>query len=98
MRGKKTSERFTVLFDLDNPKHRNVVDILNERGRGKAAFIADAICVYESVMSGCNVYTQKPHNESVSQVRPGASIAHSLPTEGDEDVWDAVDAAMNAFL
>ena len=52
--GKKTSNRFTIQFRRTDPKHAQVVDLLNQRERfGKAQYIVDAVLHYE----GCNVTT-----------------------------------------
>ena len=46
MRAKKDESRFTIKFNPGNPRHREAMWILNEAGRGKAALIADALCMY----------------------------------------------------
>jgi len=43
---KKNEARFTIKFNPVNPRHREAMRILNETGRGKAALIADALCMY----------------------------------------------------
>ena len=46
MRTKKDEAKFTIKFNLVNPRHREAVRILNEAGRGKAALIAEALYTY----------------------------------------------------
>lgn len=44
---KKTPERFCIRFNLSNPEHLEVVNILSNKGRNAASYIADAILFYE---------------------------------------------------
>ena len=46
---KKNEGRFNVQFDVTNPEHLVVIDVLEgKRPRGKATYIADAILHYEN--------------------------------------------------
>ena len=47
MTNKKTPERFCIRFNLSNPEHLEVVNILSNKGRNAASYIADAILCYE---------------------------------------------------
>ena len=47
MTNKKTPERFCIRFNLSNPEHLEVVNILSQKGRNAASYIADAILCYE---------------------------------------------------
>lgn len=47
MTNKKTPERFCIRFNLSNPEHLEVVNILLNKGRNAASYIADAIISYE---------------------------------------------------
>ena len=47
MVNKKTPERFCIRFNLSNPEHLEVVNILSSKGRNAASCIADAILCYE---------------------------------------------------
>ena len=47
MTNKKTPERFCIRFNLSNPEHLEVVNILSSKGRNAASYIADAILCYE---------------------------------------------------
>ena len=47
MVNKKTPERFCIRFNLSNPEHLEVVNILSSKGRNAASYIADAILCYE---------------------------------------------------
>ena len=46
MDAKKNEARFTIKFNPANPRHQEAIRTLNEAGRGKAALIADALCMY----------------------------------------------------
>ncbi|MBE5040540.1 hypothetical protein [Ructibacterium gallinarum] len=45
---KKNPSRFSIQFDLNNPEHKKVIEILSAKGRNKAQYIADAILCFES--------------------------------------------------
>ena len=40
---KKNESRFSLQFDEDNPKHYNAIEVLNEKSRNKANYIAELI-------------------------------------------------------
>lgn len=46
MADKKSLGRFTLSFNVEDPKQMTVVNILNRQGRKKAQFIAEAILHY----------------------------------------------------
>lgn len=48
MKIKKTPERFSIRFDSSIPEHRQVIDILSQKGRNAARYIADAVIAYEA--------------------------------------------------
>lgn len=48
MKTKKTPERFSIRFDSSIPEHRQVIEILSQKGRNAARYIADAVLAYES--------------------------------------------------
>lgn len=48
MKDKKTPERFSIRFDPSNPQHRQVIEILSQKGRNAARYIADAVIAYEA--------------------------------------------------
>ena len=52
MVNKKTPERFCIRFNLSNPEHLEVVNILSNKGRNAASYIADAILCYEKSKQG----------------------------------------------
>ena len=43
MSSKKNHGRFCVQFNLNDPRHRQVVEILERQGRRKAQFIVDMV-------------------------------------------------------
>lgn len=48
MKAKKSPERFSIRFDSSIPDHKRVIEILSEKGRNIARYIAEAIIAYES--------------------------------------------------
>lgn len=46
MDGKKDPGRFTVRFNIADPRQREVIDLLNRQGRFKAQFLANAVQHY----------------------------------------------------
>ena len=58
MAKKKAEGKFTLLFSCTNPRHLQVIEILNNQGqRGKARYVADAILHYESCSKTVQVKT-----------------------------------------
>lgn len=47
MSEKKSPERFSIRFDSNNPEHQRVIEILSQKGRNAARYIAEAIISYE---------------------------------------------------
>lgn len=48
MDGKKDPGKFTVRFNLHDPQQRQAAELLNQQGRSKAQFIANAVLSYAS--------------------------------------------------
>lgn len=48
MDGKKDPGKFTVRFNLYDPLQRRAAELLNQQGRSKAQFIANAVLHYAS--------------------------------------------------
>ena len=48
MKNKKSPERFSIRFDSSIPEHQKVIEILSNKGRNAARYIADAIIAYEN--------------------------------------------------
>lgn len=48
MKSKKSPERFSIRFDSSIPEHQRVIEILSQKGRNAARYIADAVIAYES--------------------------------------------------
>lgn len=46
MTDKKDPGKFTVRFNICDPRHRTVIDLLNQQGRNKAQFLANAVLHY----------------------------------------------------
>lgn len=43
---KKGSGKFTVRFNICDPQHKAVIDLLNQQGRSKAQFLTNAVLHY----------------------------------------------------
>ena len=48
MKNKKSPERFSIRFDSSIPEHQKVIEILSNKGRNAARYIADAVIAYEN--------------------------------------------------
>ena len=48
MKNKKSPERFSIRFDSSIPEHQRVIEILSQKGRNAARYIADAVIAYEN--------------------------------------------------
>lgn len=46
MAEKKDPGKFTVRFNICDPQHKAVVDLLNQQGRSKAQFLTNAVLHY----------------------------------------------------
>lgn len=46
MGGKKQPGRFTIQFNAADPQQRQVIELLNQQGRRKAAFLTSAVLAY----------------------------------------------------
>ena len=46
MTPKKDPGKFTVRFNICDPQHKAVVDLLNQQGRSKAQFLTNAVLHY----------------------------------------------------
>ena len=87
--GKKTDNRFTIQFRRTDPKHIQVVDLLNQRERfGKAQYIVDAVLHYESCNSTTDVERPARFDEKtieavvrrILQVREDSSADQQIGT------------------
>ena len=56
---KKNPYLFTLLFNKNDPDHRNVAEILNKKGHDKAKFIAEAIVFYQEYKETGETKTEK---------------------------------------
>lgn len=46
MADKKDPGKFTIRFNISDPQHRAVIDLLNQQGRSKAQFLTNAVLHY----------------------------------------------------
>ena len=91
MAGKKTDNRFTIQFRRTDPKHVQVVNLLNQRERfEKAQYIVDAVLHYES----CNATTDSERLERFDEKAIEAVVRRILrEKEGSYVVRQPSDAA-----
>jgi len=114
MKIKKQEARFTIQFNLDNPRHKEAVKILNEVGRNKAMLIAEALYVYSRYVSNAINHignnTSKPSQHEViatiqkefevSEIAPLIENSVDIDTTQttEDDVWQTVNESLGAFF
>lgn len=92
MAAKKDIARFTIRFNIENPRHNEAMRILNKHGKGMASLIADALCMY--------VYYGASFNSSHKEPA-GLDIASPMakPAEVTQDDFrDILNASLDAFF
>ena len=57
MTDKKDPRKFTIRFNICDPQHKAVIDLLNRQGRSKAQFLVSAVLHY------CLLYTSDAADE-----------------------------------
>ena len=79
---KKNEARFTIKFNPANLRHREAMRILNEAGRGKAALIADALCMY--IHYGADSF-MLPHNKPAPISAPAIQSTRATTNKDEDD-------------
>lgn len=106
---KKHPHRFTIVFDLDDPKQRIASEELHRHGRHKARFLADAI---NSYVQGGSPQLDKATVEDIVidcvnavlqriQTEPAVPAAVPLPRENNpsadaDTAWSSEDLSIIA--
>ena len=85
MTNKKTPERFCIRFNLSNPEHLEVVNILSSKGRNAAYYIADAILCYEKSKQG-NFSLSVSDVVKVLEMNAGSTETHTNTEMIEESV------------
>lgn len=111
MDGKKDPGKFTVRFNLCDPQQRQAAELLNQQGRSKAQFIANAVLCYAGgqapVPQGTPTMDSKQLRSLVEDIlaqrepRPGGvDLAHNADTD-DRALYgadrDAIFRTLDAF-
>ena len=108
MGAKKDEARFTIKFNLANPRHKEAMRILNEAGRSKATLIADAICMYIHYSAGTAtdlIGNAKPACSPMQVQREVVPAAKENPpaipvdaANHADDLWLAVNESLESFF
>lgn len=68
MDGKKDPGKFTVRFNLRDPQQRQAAELLNQQGRSKAQFIANAVLCYAGGLTTAQQGTPNVGSEQLRQL------------------------------
>lgn len=78
MADKKDPGKFTVRFNVCDPQHRAVIDLLNQQGRNKAQFLANAVLHYINCTETPEVRSATiPDKEALEKLILGVLEAHT---------------------
>ena len=108
MKIKKQEARFTIQFNLNNPRHKEAVKILNEVGRSKAMLIAEALYVYFRYVSNAinHIGSNKSQHEVTTTIHEKLEVSEIAPLNEDidttqsieDDLWQTVNESLGAFF
>ena len=68
MTDKKDPGKFTIRFNICDPQHKAVIDLLNRQGRSKAQFLVSAVLHYINCKETPEVSVPVP-NQAALEVR-----------------------------
>ena len=85
MDAKKNEARFTIKFNPVNPRHREAMRILNEAGRGKAALIADALCMYAHFGTNVSADLLVGHLKGIVASMRDTEVCNASSTDKTDD-------------
>lgn len=81
MKRKKSPERFSIRFDSSIPEHQRVIEILSQKGRNAARYIADAVIAYEN----CNKNSlESTVTEVVNKILGLNAVKSNAPVNTDQ--------------
>ena len=82
MKSKKSPERFSIRFDSSIPEHQRVIEILSQKGRNAARYIADAVIAYEN----CNKNSlESTVTEVVNKILGLNAVKSNVPVDTDQN-------------
>ena len=68
MAAKKQPGRFTIQFNAADPQQRQVIELLNQQGRRKAAFLTSAVLCYCGQGAAPAVPPPTPESAMIEQI------------------------------
>lgn len=80
MGGKKQPGRFTIQFNAADPQQRQVIELLNQQGRRKAAFLTSAVLCYCGQGAAPAVPPPTPDSAMIEQIVQKILAAKNLDT------------------
>lgn len=80
MGGKKQPGRFTIQFNAADPQQRQVIELLNQQGRRKAAFLTSAVLCYCGQGAAPAVPPPTPESAMIEQIVQKILAAKNLDT------------------
>ena len=82
MKSKKSPERFSIRFASSIPEHQRVIEILSQKGRNAARYIADAVIAYEN----CNKNSlESTVTEVVNKILGLNAVKSNVPVDTDQN-------------
>lgn len=80
MAAKKQPGRFTIQFNAADPQQRQVIELLNQQGRCKAAFLTSAVLCYCGQGAAPAVPPPTPESAMIEQIVQKILAAKNLDT------------------
>ena len=80
MAAKKQPGRFTIQFNAADPQRRQVIELLNQQGRRKAAFLTSAVLCYCGQGAAPAVPPPTPESAMIEQIVQKILAAKNLDT------------------
>ena len=80
MAAKKQPGRFTIQFNAADPQQRQVIELLNQQGRRKAAFLTSAVLCYCGQGAAPAVPPPTPESAMIAQIVQKILAAKNLDT------------------
>ena len=80
MAAKKQPGRFTIQFNAADPQQRQVIELLNQQGRRKAAFLTSAVLYYCGQGAAPAVPPPTPESAMIEQIVQKILAAKNLDT------------------
>ena len=80
MTDKKDPGKFTIRFNICDPQHKAVIDLLNRQGRSKAQFLVSAVLHYINCKETPEVSVPFPNQAAQSGDRCFSFTLSSFPS------------------